>query len=647
MIGKDKILYYFLYILKIQITALLFLSAVRVLFVITNMPEDSPFVFSDMIQALILGVRFDNHGASFIAMVPVVVSAALSFFRVNGQKVLNAFKIYFSILYSVELFLSVANVRYYSVFGWHINYEALGYLKFFDTTAGMIFEDSGNYPLLIAAIMIVVLFCFVVKKITKRSIDTFDTYQTAGRHIAFKCLMIVVAAGCLFIGMRGSFQRYVIRVSFASFSNIPFYNKIGNNALFNIIETYKQSKNNVDVKLIADVDADSALSYVQNELNIIPGGGNPINRGYESDSTAITPNIVLVLMESMTLHNIENEIDGKPLTPFLRALRDSAYYFENFYSAGIHTNNGICATMYGYEPNFSKPCMNHPSDLYSGLPYVLKQHGYYTMSFITGDAHYDNMNSFLLDNNIDRIFAIQDYPKEKIANRFGVRDDYMFEFGINQLSEIKDKPFFAMFLTCSNHSPYSIPEEYASRFPIIDDQAIAYADDAVKYLFENAQKTEWGKNTVFIFVADHGKPRGENLYDMVYYYNRIPCYIYSQLFGGKMRHIDKLGGQIDIFPTLMSLLGMDYSNNTLGINLFKEERRYIHFVSDEHLGCADKEYFYCYNIISEKEFLYKIGNGDNIIDQYPDKAKEMREYAVNMMKINNTAIKERWINPQQ
>ena len=636
------------YILKIQLTALLFLAAVRIVFIIVNFPEGTPFDIINLLHSMVIGARFDNHGASYIALLPLAVSAVTCFFNnIDPKRLINIFKTYYSILYAIVIFLAVANVRYYSVFGWHINYEALHYLKFIDTTAGMLFEDWQNYPYIVAAIGSCILFVIAIKKITDSARkETIVEIQPTHKKAIINPLMIILAIGLCFIGLRGSFQRYVLRVSFASFCDIPFYNKIGNNAVFNIYETYKQSKNDVDVPIIHNTDLDSSLAFVKNELQIINNDPQkPLNRHIAQKDTAITPNVVMVLMESMTLYNIECQIEGKTLTPFLKELRDKSFYIEHFYSAAIHTNNGICASMYGYEPNFSKPCMNQPADLYTGLPYELKKHGYQTFTFITGDPHYDNMNSFLRDNNIDNIIALADYPKEKIANRFGVRDDYMFEYGISKLNQVKDHPFFAMFLTCSNHSPYSIPDEYSSRFSLIDDQAIAYADDALKYFFENAVNTDWGKNTIFIFVADHGKPRGENIYDMVYNYNRIPIYIYSNLFEGNMKRMDILGGQIDIFPTVMGLLGLDYTNNTLGIDLFKNERRYIHFVSDEHLGCADKEYFYCYNIISQQEFLYKIGSSQNLATINPDKTTEMRQYATSMMKINNTAIKEHWTRP--
>lgn len=647
MIQHTSITHLLKYILKVHLTALAFLTVVRIAFCVVNFPEETPFKLVDFLHAMILGVRFDNHTASYIAIVPIAVSAIVSYFRnVNLDKVTNGFRIYFSIIYSIVLFLSVANIKYFSFFGWHINNEALNYLKFFGTTTGMLFEDVQNYPYFIFAILVCVLFVMLIKSMRDKAISISDIITIKNKILA-NTAFTVLAVGLCFIGMRGSFQRYVLKVSFASFCDIPFYNKIGNNAIFNIIETFKQSKKDVDVPIIHNADLDSALAFVKNELQIINDDPQkPLNRLIDKKDTTITPNVVLVLMESMTLRNLELKAGDRYLTPFLRSLRDSAYYIENFYSAAIHTNNGICASMYGYTPNFLRPSMNQPSDLYTGLPYELKKHGYETITFVTSNPQFDNMNSFLRDNNINQIYSIYDYPSDKQVNRFGVRDDYMFEFGIEKLNQNTDKPFFAMFLTCSNHSPYSIPDEYSQLSDDEENKAIMYSDDALKYFFDNATQTKWGQNTVFIFVADHGSPRCETVnYDMAYYYNRIPIYIYSKLFEDHMKRMDILGGQIDIFPTVMGLLGLDYTNNTLGIDLFKNQRQYIHFVSDEHLGCADKEYFYCYNIISQQEFLYKIGSSQNIATTNPDKTAEMKQYATSMMKINNTAIKEHWTRP--
>lgn len=612
---KSRIFQAVKYVFSVQIIALVFFSIIRIAFIAVNFPDDTPFIFSEIIHALAIGIRFDNHIASYISLIPLVSSVAVSLFeRIKLKSFFRILNIYYFIIYTIAFLIAVSNIKYFAFFGWHINYEAFLWFKFFGTTAGMLVDDSSNYPYLIIAPAFCAVFIFTLIFFFRKYNPEIKEYKNKVKKTLSYCAIFVLSTGICFIGMRGSFQRYVIKVSFASFSDIPFYNRIGNNPIFNIVESLKQTRKNIDAELIKNTDVDSALTFVTDELGITNNDTkHPLNCNVSYSDNSTKLNVVLVLMESMTLNNLSLEYNGRPLTPFLRELRDSSLYFENFYSAGIHTNNGILATMYGYSPNFSQPCMNQPSDLYTGLPYWLKKHGYKTYTFVTSNPQYDNMNSFLLDNNIDRIYSQYDYPNDKKVSRFGVRDDYLFEYGIDFFNNNTDtEPFFAMFLTCSNHSPYSIPEKYSTYGADIDEQAIAYADDALKEFFEKAKQTSWGKNTVFIFVADHGSPRINPSYDMAYFYNRIPCYIYSEAIKEKAGKYDVIGGQIDIFPTIMGLLQLNYVNNTLGIDLLKQQRKYIYFLSDEHLGCADKEYFYCYNINSKQEFLYKIGNTVNI-----------------------------------
>ena len=61
--------------------------------------------------------------------------------------------------------------------------------------------------------------------------------------------------------------------------------------------------------------------------------------------------------------------------------------------------------------------------------------------------------------------------------------------------------------------------------------------------------------------------------------------------------------QIDIAPTVLSMLFEDYGNNTLGVDLQRVVRQYAYFSADDKLGVLDDEYFYI-NERSGKEKLY-------------------------------------------
>jgi len=453
--------------------------------------------------------------------------------------------------------------------------------------------------------------------------------------------------GATFCGMRGSFQRYPLKVSFAYFCDDHFYNKLGINPVFNIIKSAEYGKMTLPRELAA-IPENEALDYVRNELHIQTMDSlHPLTRkGSCVQEIEGQPNVVLIFMESMTADNLERKGNGAWLTPYLRGLRDSSIYFSNCFSAGIHTNNGIVGTHYGYVPNFAKAIMEVNASHYTGLPYYLQKDGYETMCFVTGNPQYDNMNSFWRENSITEIYSLYDYDASQAVNNYGVSDGYMFDWGLKKLNEKSQsgKPFFASFLTVSNHGPYVVPEAYVSRGEDSETQIVAYADDALRHFVEAAQQTEWGKHTLFVLVADHGAPL-QSPYEMVLSYNRIPVFV----FGNDLqpRVVDKTTSQIDIWETVLSLLGIPYENNCLGIDVLNEDRRYAFFVSNEHLGVSDGAYFYCYSINSQRECLYRVGSGENIIKQEPTLAADMREYGMKMLYVNLLSIENHWTEPKE
>jgi len=302
-------------------------------------------------------------------------------------------------------------------------------------------------------------------------------------------------------------------------------------------------------------------------------------------------------MESMASGFPDYTWEGKKLMPYLNQLREESYYFENIYSAGIHTNNSIVASLYGYPAFFERPMMPTEIIYHTGLPVNLKEQGYETLFFLTGNPNYDNMNQFLLGNGFNRIYSQYDYPKEEVVNNFGVSDQYLFEYGLEILDKTSrtGEPFLATFLTVSNHPPLIIPEKFKEKGRSDQESILSYVDSTIEYFIENAKKKDWFENTLFILVGDHGKIIGEQPYEMSLTYNHVPLLFYSSEIQKNPRKFDQTGLQIDIYPSIMELLNISYTNNSLGESLFSHERPFGYFVSDTHVGCLDKELFYTYN----------------------------------------------------
>ncbi|MBQ0075728.1 MAG: sulfatase-like hydrolase/transferase [Bacteroidales bacterium] len=466
----------------------------------------------------------------------------------------------------------------------------------------------------------------------------------------FKKYSIVAAIGVLLwglviCGMRSSFQRYPLSVSFAYFCENPFYNKLGVNPVFYIIKTATVAKNEMPA-ILNEVSEQEALSYAEKELNFcIADTLSPLTRSVvPTGEMKSKKHVVLILMEGMSRVNLDRVYEGQYVTPFLRNLRDSSIYYSNCFSASVHTNHGIIGSTCGYEPFFGTTMMTTEPPIFTGLPYYLQQEGYHTSCFITSNPQFDNMNSFWCSNHIQRIYSIYDYPQSKAVNNFGVQDDYLFEYGLQAMNELTQTgiPQYALFLTVSHHGPYIVPEQYKNRGADDEERILSFADDALRNFMTQALQTEWGKNTLFILVADHGFTE-HSKYEMSLEHHVIPLYFCG--VGLSPRRINKVASQIDIYPTVLSMLGIPFDNNSLGIDLTQENRRYAFFVSHEHLGCSDGQHFFCHSIQTGRELLYDISNGENVLDSLPDKAADMRSYARNMTLLNLTGLSKGWAQP--
>ena len=200
----------------------------------------------------------------------------------------------------------------------------------------------------------------------------------------------------------------------------------------------------------------------------------------------------------------------------------------------------------------------------------------------------------------------------------------MFEFVVEKLNN-KTNPFFATIMTASDHGPYIIPEYFKPKNNDIKKQIVEYADWSLKKFIKLAEKTPWFDNTIFVFIADHGAAINVK-YTMPLNYHHSPLIFFApKILNNKI--INDIGGQIDVYPTIMGLLNIEYINNTFGIDLLKEKRKYIYFCADDKFGVLDSTFYFIET--DNNKFLYKYRQKDltNYIDSFPDKAKEMEIFA--------------------
>lgn len=630
-----------IFIFLVYLAGLLFFTLFRLLLLLSEtdqlqaLPETEKG--SLLINALFMGFRFDTVISGYLLAIPLVLLMITSSFRYKSKWLAYVIFIYLFILYSTAFLICAADIPFFNFNFARFNMAAFIWADNPDFVVKMIFQEFRFWWTIIPFIIFVIIWYKILRRICFRYLYKEDFPAPANQfvYIIRNLGISLLTALIMFIGIRGRVaEKSPIRIRTAYFSNYAFPNQVGLNPVFTLMQSWLDAQQDEN-KSISLMDDQEALRNVRELLNVKdnPVYNSPLARERGNDSLFQKHNVVIVIMESMSAAKMGRYGNDKNLTPCLDSLAENGYSFDKVYTSGIHTFNGVYATLFAY-PSIRK---QHPMKgvemlKYNGISNTLKKYGYSTIYFTTHDDQFDNAGGFLSANDFEEIISQEDYPGEKVKSTLGVPDDYLFEFSIPVLNDLynKGKPFMAAFMTASDHGPYIVPEYFKPDHEDKRDQIVEYADWSIRKFLKLASREEWYENTIFVFIADHGNAL-EAVYDMPLNYHHTPFIIYGPGALPENKSFAGPGSQIDVFPTIMGILGLPYVNNTFGIDLVNEDRQYTYFSADNKYGVLDDEFFLVVRETSNPS-LYKYKNKDitNFLVEYQAKADSMRNYAESM-----------------
>ncbi|OUR91431.1 hypothetical protein A9Q87_10765 [Flavobacteriales bacterium 34_180_T64] len=571
-----------------------------------------------------MGIRFDTVISSYILLAPAFILLILEILNKTSRIAKTIVFYWVAILFTIAFLITAIDIPYFNQFFSRLSMSAFAWVD----SLGFVFKMVTQEPkhLLIAFPMLILLFAFY--KLLRKIFSVESPKNSAPILLKITCSILFL--GLMMVGIRGRIQKKSpIRVGTAYFSNHSFINQMGLNPVFTLLKSYlhSQSKKNTTIQLMDDKDA---LAYIQKSLKISDTTDykSPIARKIVPDSSRTNqPNIVLIIMESMSASKMERHGNTRNLTPFLDSLSRESIYFENIYTSGKHTFNGIFSTLFSFPAIYRQHSMKN-MHTFHGFSNVLRKKGYSTAYFTTHDGQFDNVEGFLKANDFENVYTDSDYPLSENKTILGVPDDFMFEFSIPILNDLhsENKPFFVSYMTTSDHTPFYIPDYFEADNKKKKHKIVEYADWSLQQLISMSSKQPWFDNTIFIFVADHGVPISAP-YDISLDYHHSPLLFYSPKYIPEPQTHQQIGGQIDVFPTLMGLLEQPYVNNTLGIDLLKERRPYIFINDDDKTGVlSDSLFLILKNKQAPKLFKYKDSNTTDFSSEYPEVISEMKTY---------------------
>lgn len=627
------------YLSGIVIFALFRIAAVVLHCADSGLPEHLDTLF---LQAMGRGWHFDTVVCCYLLSVPLLLAAVGMTANIRSRAYYRVGFGWIGVGFTLFLLASVADLAFYRYFSTRLNAVAVNEVDSFGIIANMIVSEPTYLLLLLLLLVFVVGYWIMLNRWFKHfhpaATHRVQSGCTGGWHrigdISFRTGVSLLLILLCCWGMRGNLtHKTPIRMCESSFCNDPFFNQIGLNPVFTYVKSAEEvSKNaNEPPRLMEAAEAEAVYRAERAtplcDSLMLPGLDLPLPRG---------TNVVLVMMESMTVDKTGLFNPSHSLTPHLDSLMTKSLTFAQLYSAGIHTYNGIYSTLYSYPAILARHTLKHARiPQMHGIPHVLHNEGYQTAFFMTHTDDFDNMRGFLYCNGFDSVFGRQAYPADAPEGTWGVPDHIMFDHALDYCSRAARRgPFFAVMMTCSDHPPISMPHGIAFHPTHGDDEhaIVQYADWAIGRFLHQAARQPWFRHTLFVFVGDHGTVWGDNAYDMPLSLHHVPLLFH---YPGhiKPQRCNRLATQMDIMPTLLGMLPMKWENDNFGLDLLRQQRRYAYFSADDRIGVLDGEYFYIYRTTDDSESLYHYSdtNRTDCLPLHPQRARDMQHYAFGLI----------------
>ncbi len=370
----------------------------------------------------------------------------------------------------------------------------------------------------------------------------------------------------LFVMVRSSFQHRPANLATFAFCNDAMVNSLVANSTYSVLTaahglTHESQSSSMygdmsSAEMVRRVRAGMGVPLADFTSERFP----TLHRQIASVSREQPLNLVIVLEESLGAGFVK-QLGGIPITPNIDRLAEQGIWFDQLYATGTRSVRGIEAVVAGFPPTpaLSVVKLSKAQRDFATLASVLARSGYSSEFVYGGESHFDNMRSFFLGNAFSNVVDRKDFATPKFVGSWGVSDEDLFDMAHARISarHAAGQPFFTLVFTSSNHTPFEFPD---GRIELHDAQkqtvhnAVKYADHALGQFLERARTSDYWADTLFLVVADHDtRVYGDELVPVGKFH--IP----GAILGADVtaRRIDSLVSQIDLAPTLLSLMGVD------------------------------------------------------------------------------------------
>jgi phosphoglycerol transferase MdoB-like AlkP superfamily enzyme len=516
---------------------------------------------------IVQGMRFDLVLLGYLLIIPATLTPFAATHPAVQKYWQQLLRVYFLLCGVAIVFMEMATPSFITQYDARPNYLFIEYLKYprevFDTL-------WGAYKIQLVAAAITCGLVIYLGWRTTKPLREFRAPLGLGKAAIVSPVILILCA----LAARSTLDHRAINPSMAAVSPDPMVNEMGLNSSYSLLYALYEAKRDENGGVrYGDLPEQKMLATIRQDMHVA-------DRSF-TDSTIPTLhtqaisnklqhpyNLVIILEESLGAEFV-GSLGGKSLTPNLDRFADQGIWFKNLYATGTRSVRGIEAVISGFPPTAARSVvkLNKTQRHFFTLAQLLREKGYHTSFIYGGEAQFDNMGRFFMNNGFEQVVDQHDYESPQFTGSWGVSDGDLFNRAHKEFLNHGDQPFFSLVFSSSNHSPFEFPDGKISLYNSPKntvENAVKYADYALGQYLDKAKNSSYWDNTIFLVVADHNS--------RVYGPESVPVYrfhIPGLILGGgiKPQVFRPVASQIDLAPTLLSLMGVANTNPMIGHDL--------------------------------------------------------------------------------
>ena len=477
-----------------------------------------------------------------------------------------------------------------NILGFIVNCMDIVYVRFTDrrTTCTVFteFQNDGNlvsiiwqsmwqywYATLFGIALLTLLILCTRKQWLVATPQKTWVYYTAEIVLMLATIYFIV------IGIRGGFGKYTRPITISNamqYTNTPQETAILLNTPFSLMKSLENTMY-IHPHYFNDEEIEELFSPIHTDE-------------IEENGRLGQVNVVVLILESFSKEYIgfyNQHIDGyNGFTPFLDSLLAQSVTYTHSFASGRKSIDAMPSVLSSI-PMLIEPYIVTPysTNAVSSLAACLKEEGYATAFFHGAPNGSMGFQAYARSAGFEQYLGMDEYDGiEAFDGTWAIWDEEFLQYYARSMNQMK-QPFMTAIFTASSHHPFRVPKQYEGVFPRGTQpihQCVGYTDYALREFFAYAEQQDWYENTLFVLTADHTNQVSLPEYATAKGIFEVPIAFYSPRWNQGNLQIQGAVSQTDIMPSVLAYLGYSKPFFAFGEDILTQEKKHPYAVCYNH-----------------------------------------------------------------